>query len=143
MNFDCELDLSSFGRDVPSDLETSFHAHRGLAFDVFAPPAWMPPTEREILEARLVLDQKGKKKISKTTKARPGKENMLELEAQSKKEQPVAVKCVSLVSFMFHDLIFLFLDGQSLISISWLINLSLVLKRLPGKNLDPCKVGTM
>ena len=42
----------------------------------------MPPTEREILEAHFILakaDQKGKKKIPKATKARPGKENMLEL----------------------------------------------------------------
>ena len=78
----------------------------------------MPSTEREILEARLVLakaDQKGKKKIPKTTQARPGKENTVKLEAQLKKKQPVAIKCVPL---MFHNLIFLFLDGQSLNFIS-------------------------
>jgi hypothetical protein len=82
----------------------------------------MAPTEREILEARLILakaDQKGKKKIPKASKGRSGKENMLDsLEARSKKKQPVAIRFVFLLSFMFYNLIFYFLDGQSLNSIT-------------------------
>ena len=53
------LIVSSFGRDVPSDLETAIsRASRcalSLPLTCLLSPAWMPPTEREILEARLVL----------------------------------------------------------------------------------------
>jgi len=66
----------------------------------------MAPTEREILEARLILakaDQKGKKKIPKASKGHAGKENSLNSEARSKKKQPVAIRFVFLVSFMFYN----------------------------------------
>ena len=98
INFDCELDLSSLGRDVLSDLKTISRAYpQGLM--CLLSPAWMAPTEREILEPCLILakaDQKGKKKIPKATKGRPGKENTLYSEARSKK------KLLQSSSFLFY-----------------------------------------
>jgi hypothetical protein len=67
----------------------------------------MAPTEREILQARLILAKADQQVKKKTSKARSGKENKVVKvvtkgkSEKAKKKQPPAIKCVFLVRFIF------------------------------------------